>query len=62
VAPHLDPGVELAALAAAEARETTGVVAAPGAAALLRRLPPAAWAVVTSGVRAVAEARLRAWT
>jgi sugar-phosphatase len=60
VAPHLDPDEELAALVAAEASDMAGVVAAPGAAALLARLPVAAWAVVTSGVRAVAEARLRA--
>jgi sugar-phosphatase len=60
VAPHLDADAELAALAAAEAGDVAGVVAAPGAAALLARLPARGWAVVTSGVRAVAEARLRA--
>ncbi|HEU6451829.1 MAG TPA: HAD-IA family hydrolase [Gemmatimonadaceae bacterium] len=61
-APHLDnAGVdaEVAALAAHEARETAGVVEVPGAAALLRDLPSRRWAVVTSGVRAVAEHRLR---
>ena len=60
VAPHLDADAELAVLATAEAGDTAGVVASPGAAALLGQLPPTAWAVVTSGVRAVAEARLRA--
>ena len=60
VAPHLDADAELAALVAAEAGDTTGVVAAPGARALLARLPANAWAVVTSGVRAVALARLAA--
>ncbi|MDF1502743.1 HAD-IA family hydrolase [Roseisolibacter sp. H3M3-2] len=61
-APHLDDtevAAEAAALAAHEARETTGVLEVPGAAALLRGLPPERWAVVTSGVRAVAEHRLR---
>lgn len=60
VTPHLDAERELAALVEAEAGDTTGVTAAPGAAALLARLPHDAWAVVTSGVRSVAIARLRA--
>ena len=60
VTPHLDADAELAAHVAAEAGDTTGVVAAPGARALLARLPANAWAVVTSGVRAVALARLAA--
>ena len=60
VAPGLDAERELAALVEAEAGDTTGVVAAPGAAALLPRLPADGWAVVTSGVRVVALARLRA--
>jgi sugar-phosphatase len=61
-APHLDDAgveAEVAALSAHEARETAGLLEAPGAAALLRSLPPNRWAVVTSGVRAVAEHRLR---
>jgi sugar-phosphatase len=61
-APHLDDAgveAEVAALAAHEARETSGVLEVPGAAALLRDLPPTRWAVVTSGARAVAEHRLR---
>ena len=60
VVPTLDAEAELAALVAAEAGDTTGVTASPGAAALLPRLPAGSWAVVTSGVRAVALARLRA--
>lgn len=60
VAPHLDAEAEVAALVAAEAADTSGVLATPGAAALVERLPADAWAVVTSGVRIVAEARLRA--
>lgn len=60
VAPTLDAEAELAALVAAEAGDTAGVTASPGAAALLPRLPAGAWAVVTSGVRAVALARLHA--
>jgi sugar-phosphatase len=60
VTPALDAEAELAALAAAERDDTAGVVALPGAAALLARLPARHWAVVTSGVRAVALARLRA--
>ncbi len=60
VAPALDAERELAALAAAETEDTTGVVAAPGAAELLPRLAAGSWAVVTSGMRAVALARLRA--
>lgn len=60
VTPQLDAEAELAWLVSAESRDTAGVVAAPGAAALLARLPADEWAVVTSGVRAVAEARLRA--
>jgi sugar-phosphatase len=60
VAPRLDAEAELAALAAAEAEDTDGVVALPGAAAILGALPARQWAVVTSGVRPVALARLRA--
>jgi mannitol-1-/sugar-/sorbitol-6-phosphatase len=60
VTPHLDAERELAALVDAEAGDTSDVTATPGAKALLARLPRDAWAVVTSGVRSVAEARLRA--
>ena len=59
VAPHLDAEHEVAELTAYEAHSTTGLAAVPGARALVEQLPSAAWAVVTSGVRAVAEHRLR---
>jgi sugar-phosphatase len=59
VAPHLDARAELAALAAHEARATEGVFEVPGARELLAGLPSNRWAVVTSGVRPVAEHRLR---
>lgn len=58
-APRLDAAAEVAVLIAHEARETDGVLEVPGAAALLAALPPERWAVVTSGVRAVAAHRLR---
>jgi mannitol-1-/sugar-/sorbitol-6-phosphatase len=58
VAPHLDAEAESRALCAHEARATAGVSEARGAAALVKSLPPDRWAVVTSGVRAVAEHRL----
>ena len=60
VTPHLEAERELADLVAAEAGDTRGVTATAGAKALLERLPDDAWAVVTSGVRSVALARLRA--
>jgi sugar-phosphatase len=59
VAPHLDARAELAALVAHEARATEGVFEVAGARELLAGLPSDRWAVVTSGVRAVAEHRLR---
>jgi sugar-phosphatase len=59
VAPHLDAAAEKQALVARELGDSDGVVAAPGAAPLLASLPPAAWAIVTSGTRAIATARLR---
>ena len=48
VVPHLDPAPEVAWLDAAELEDLEGVVAAPGAAALLASLGRARWAVVTS--------------
>ncbi|WP_460351800.1 HAD-IA family hydrolase [Actinoallomurus acanthiterrae] len=58
--PHLDAEAETAEIVAREERETTGLRALPGADALLASLHPEAWAVVTSGTRAVATARLAA--
>jgi mannitol-1-/sugar-/sorbitol-6-phosphatase len=60
VAPSLDVAGELAWLEHQETTDTADVVALPGAAALLARLPATRWAVVTSGTRPVARARLRA--
>ena len=60
VAPSLDLAAELAWLERVEATDVAGVDALPGAAELLARLPADRWAVVTSGTRPVALARLRA--
>ena len=57
--PHLDPIAEGAALAASEAATTEGVFEIPGARELLQRLPKTSWAIVTSGIRAVATTRIR---
>jgi mannitol-1-/sugar-/sorbitol-6-phosphatase len=59
VAPHLDLDREVAELVGIEARTTDGVYPVPGAAALVASLPRGAWAIVTSGARAVATLRLR---
>lgn len=59
VAPHLDVSIEVAALASSELTTTDGVSEIPGARELLERLPSTAWAIVTSGARAVALLRLR---
>jgi sugar-phosphatase len=59
LAPHLAAEDEVAALAASESTETDGVYEVPGARVLLESLSPRSWAVVTSGIRAVAELRLR---
>jgi sugar-phosphatase len=59
LAPHLAADDEVAALAASESTETDGVYEVPGARELLESLPPRSWAVVTSGIRPVAELRLR---
>ena len=59
VAPHLDAEAETGALSEGEGIDTKGVFAVAGAAALLRSLPPASWAVVTSGNRLTAMTRLR---
>jgi mannitol-1-/sugar-/sorbitol-6-phosphatase len=59
VAPHLGAAEEALLFAALEAADTEGVIAIDGAVALLRTLPPDAWAIVTSGTRDVATARLK---
>jgi len=58
VAPHLSLADEVAALEGVEAHTTEGVYEIPGARELLERLPRDAWAIVTSGVRAVATLRI----
>jgi sugar-phosphatase len=59
VAPELSADAELAALAASEATTSEGVYEITGARELLELLPAESWGVVTSGIRAVAEFRLR---
>lgn len=58
VAPHLSAEDEARRLAEIEATDMRGVVVIDGAIPLLRSLPPDAWAIVTSGVRAVVNPRL----
>jgi len=57
-APHLDAVAEAVRLEEDQVGDTDGVTAMPGAADLLSSLPAAAWAVVTSGTRALAITRL----
>lgn len=58
LAPQLDAARENAKVEALEIAEKQGVVALPGAAELLRALPPERFAIVTSATRALALARL----
>ena len=59
VAAHLVATAEAAALEASESRTTEGVFEVPGARVLLEGLPGRRWAIVTSGIRAVATLGLR---
>jgi sugar-phosphatase len=59
VAPHLPVEEETRHFAAIEAADTEGVITIAGAPALLSSLPADAWAIVTSGSRDVATARLK---
>ena len=59
VAPHLSADAELRALETSEATNCDGVYEIAGACDLLQLLPPKRWAIVTSGIRAVAEFRIR---
>jgi sugar-phosphatase len=59
VAPHLDAEKEAERFAAVEVADTEGVVAIEGASEMLEELPEGAWAIVTSGGRELAQARLR---
>ncbi|HNV73334.1 MAG TPA: HAD-IA family hydrolase [Gemmatimonadaceae bacterium] len=60
IAPHLDIAAETAWIDEVERNDLEGVVAMPGAAALLAHLPGLAWAIVTSCSDALARARLAA--
>lgn len=60
IAPHLDIAAEVKWLDEAERDDLDGVVAMPGAVAILTHLPGVAWAVVTSCGDALARARLEA--
>ncbi len=59
VAPHLDAEKETERFTAYEVVDTEGVVAIEGASKLLNGLPQDAWAIVTSGSKELAMARLR---
>jgi sugar-phosphatase len=58
IAPWLDARAEAAALDAAEEADGAGLLAVPGAAALLATLPSNRWAVVTAAHRSLAANRL----
>lgn len=58
--PHVDSLAEDAWMRKLESTDTQGVVALPGAKALLEALPLDRWCVVTSGTSDVARARLAA--
>ncbi|MFD8005641.1 HAD-IA family hydrolase [Streptomyces mirabilis] len=60
LAPDLDAHAEARAIASQEEAAAAGLKSCPGAFSLLEALPPSRWAVVTSGARRVAVARLRA--
>ncbi len=59
LAPHLDSDDEARTMENEESRDLEGVTAIPGADQLLRSLPAGQWAIVTSGTRTMATARLR---
>ena len=56
--PDLDPETELASLVADETTDNDDTEEIPGARALVSGLPAGSWAIVTSGTRDVAAARL----
>ena len=60
VAPHVDAPAEAARIEREEIEHTAGLRALPGARELAESVPTGRFAVVTSGTRALAEARLRA--
>src|SRR5690606_3650601 len=60
VAPHLDAEAEARRIEEREERSAGAITAYPGAERLLRALPRERWAIVTSGSRRLATARLQA--
>lgn len=60
VAPHLDAETETAKIEEREVNDVEGLKAVPGAKELIESLPPHRFAIVTSGSRRLATARLRA--
>lgn len=58
LAPHLDAEEENKRVERMESEDRDGVVALPGAARVLRVLPPGSYAIVTSATRELALARL----
>jgi sugar-phosphatase len=59
IASHLDPETEAADLERIEVEDTGNVSKVKGASELIASLPPKSWAVVTSGTRMLATARMR---
>jgi len=59
VAPHLNAQAEVDIVESREAADTDGVLVMPGAQQLVRSIPDKHWAVVTSGTRLLATARLK---
>jgi mannitol-1-/sugar-/sorbitol-6-phosphatase len=60
VAPHLDADSEAHRFEEMEVHDAGGTAAVAGASELVAELPPGRWAVVTSSIRSLAMARLRA--
>ncbi len=58
--PHADSNAENLEVERQEVEDLEGVVAMPGAQALVKSLPAGRWTVVTSATRPLAEVRLRA--
>ena len=58
-APHLALDEEVRQFEAGEVADTQGIITIDGALALLKSIPTGAWAIVTSGSRALATARLQ---
>ena len=59
LAPQLNVEAEVAALESGEAVTSDGIYEIAGARELLEMLPADRWAIVTSGIRAIAEFRIR---